>query len=253
MALIVDSNPTRISAFLLRMMTTPMKKLLAIETSGEACSVALAIEGQLHELFEVMPRMHARSLLAMVNDLLANHSIEIADLDAIAYSRGPGSFTGLRIAAGVVQGMAFAAHLPVVPVSTLATLAQGARCRNDGLCLAALDARMDEVYWACYRMQQGFVSLVGEEKISRPEALNPRQYLAGEKNWLGVGQGWHLMARFPEAVRQGAANIIQDQHPHAADVAHLALHYLACDPTVAVTAEQALPVYLRDKTAWKAN
>ena len=234
-------------------MTTPMKKLLAIDTSGEACSVALAIEGELHELFEVMPRMHARCLLTMVSDLLANHSIAITDLDAIAYARGPGSFTGLRIAAGVVQGMAFAAHLPVVPVSTLATLAQGARCRNDGLCLVALDARMDEIYWACYQMKQGFVSLLGEEKISRPEAMNPQQYLASDKNWLGVGEGWHLMDRFPEQVRRGAEHIIQDLYPHAGDVASLALHYLACDPDVAVAPEQALPVYLRDKTAWKTS
>ncbi len=230
-----------------------MTKLLAIDASADACSVALSIDGKIYELFEVAPRLHARILLTMINDLLADHSVKIFDLDMIAYARGPGSFTGLRIAAGIVQGMAFAAHLPVVPVSTLATLAQRASRHSDELCLLALDARMDEVYWACYRMKQGFVSLVGEEKISRPENMNPQEFMGSEKNWLGVGEGWHLMDRFREDVRVGATNIIQDLYPHAADVASLALHYLACDPDVALPPERALPVYLRDKTAWKTG
>lgn len=230
-----------------------MEKLLAIDTSAEACSVALYMSGEIHESFEVIPRLHARKLLTMIHDLLAKHSVNISNLDAIAYTQGPGSFTGLRIAAGVVQGMAFGANLPVIPVSTLATLAQGAVDEANEACLVVLDARMNEVYWACYSMVNGYMCLLGKENISRPEAVTSQLFLPDNNSWYGVGEGWSLKHLFTEEVRTAPANVIQDLHPHASDVARLAIHYWKSDPNIMVMPEQVLPVYLRDKTAWKAG
>ena len=114
--------------------------LLALETATEACSAALAIDGDICERFEVAPRGHSQLILPMVDELMAEADIAIEQVDAIAFGRGPGAFTGLRIAVGVTQGIAFGADLPVVPVSSLAGLAQG--CVSDSV-LAAIDARMD--------------------------------------------------------------------------------------------------------------
>ncbi len=230
-----------------------MEKLLAIDTSAEACSVALYMNGEFHESFEIIPRLHARKLLTMIHDLLAKHSVNISDLNAIAYTRGPGSFTGLRIAAGVVQGMAFGANLPVIPVSTLATLAQGAASEVNEACLVVLDARMNEVYWACYSMVNGYMCLLGKENITRPENITSQALIPINNNWCGVGEGWSLKNLFTEDVRTTPKHIIQDLYPHASDVARLALHYLNDDPDIMIMPEQVLPVYLRDKTAWKAG
>lgn len=133
-----------------------MSTLLALDTATEACSVALLHDGKVTSHYEVIPRLHAQKLLPMIQQLLADAGTTLQAVDAIAFGRGPGAFTGVRIAIGVVQGLAFALERPVLPVSDLAVLAQRAY-REHGVSqvAAAIDARMDEVYWGCYRETAG--------------------------------------------------------------------------------------------------
>lgn len=221
-----------------------MPRLLAIDTSTDACSVALSLDGVVVERYAEAPREHMLRLLPMIDELLASQAVALGDLDAIAFGRGPGSFTGLRICLGVVQGLAFGADLPVIPVSTLAALAQGAAA---GLpagshLLASLDARMDEIYWGWFRVTaEGRVEAVGGEHVSPPEAVAAPAVVG---DWHGVGSGWRYRARIPLA---NATSIDAAVLPRAAAIARLALPLLARGETLA--AEQALPVYLRDNVA----
>lgn len=224
-----------------------MPRLLAIDTSTDACSVALSHGTEIVEQCVVAPREHMLRLLPMVDELLARQGVALGDLDAIAFGRGPGSFTGLRICLGVVQGLAFGAGLPVIPVSTLAALAQGAvetrRLAAGSHVLAALDARMNEVYWGWFRVtESGLVEAAGEERVSPPEAL---AMIAGVAGWHGVGSGWSYRERIALA---DAGSIDAAALPRAGAVARLALPLWQRGETVA--AEQALPVYLRDDVAW---
>jgi tRNA threonylcarbamoyladenosine biosynthesis protein TsaB len=219
-------------------------KLLAIETSTESCSVALLNQGEVVEEYQTAPRQHAELTLGMVERLLSGAGLAVGQLDAVAFGRGPGSFTGLRIGCGVVQGIAFAADLPVVPVSTLAAMAQGAvRQWQREKIVPAIDARMEEVYAAAYQVDEdGLVRLVTEECVCRPEQLTP---LEGA-GWFGVGSGWQsygevLAAALGDALEGWEA----DFYPHARDVALLAA--AAYEKGLTVPAEQALPVYLRDQ------
>ncbi len=152
-----------------------MSTLLALDTATEACSVALLHDGKVTSHYEVIPRLHAQKLLPMIKQLLEDAGTTLAAVDAIAFGRGPGAFTGVRIAIGVVQGLAFALERPVLPVSNLAVLAQRALREQGALQVAAaIDARMDEVYWGCYRETAGEMRLVGVEAVQPP---SPRCYL----------------------------------------------------------------------------
>lgn len=221
-------------------------KILAFDTATEACSAALLLDGEVSERFAIAPRAHARLLLPMLDELLAEAGLKPVQLDAIAFGRGPGSFTGLRIAASVAQGIAFAADLPVVPVSTLAALARDALQRSAAThVLAAIDARMGEVYWAAYaRDARGEPELLGEEHVAAAVAV----VLPAGRDWFGIGTGW---AAHGDALRGhfGVAPIGIDAAalPRAAHIARLAaLDFVAGR---AVVAEQALPVYLRNQVA----
>lgn len=221
-------------------------KLLSIETATEACSAALYLDGEVTEQYQFAPRQHAQLLLGMADALLAEAGLVPAQLDAIAFGRGPGAFTGVRIATGVAQGIAYAADLPVLPVSTLAALAQGG-LREFGWqqIASAIDARMNEVYWGVYRADEnGIMQPCVEERVCPAADVPP---LEGE-GWHGIGSGW---AVFAEELRQ-AGGVIDWQgeyYPHARDVAMLAADGFAHDQ--AVTAAQALPVYLRDQVVHK--
>lgn len=221
-------------------------KLLAIETATEACSAALYLDGEIHLRCEVEPRRHAELILGMMDELLAEAELKPTQLDALAFGRGPGSFTGVRIATGVVQGVAFGAELPVVPVSTLAALAQG-YFRQSGArrILPAFDARMQELYWAAYEVGgDDLVALVGTEQVASVEDVA----LPEGDDWHGVGSGW-ASYREPLSRRMGSslAAVKGDLLCSAHDVALLGLAGLAAGQGVA--AEQALPVYLRDQVA----
>ena len=131
-----------------------MTTLLALDTATEACSAALLHEGRLLQRFEVIPRMHAQRLLPMLEELLAESGLPLSAVDCLVFGRGPGAFTGVRIATGLAQGLAFSIQRPVIAISDLAALAQQAwRVYGAERVAAAIDARMDEVYWGCYQQQ----------------------------------------------------------------------------------------------------
>jgi tRNA threonylcarbamoyladenosine biosynthesis protein TsaB len=225
-----------------------MTRILALDTSTEACSCALSLDGVIHEDFDIIPRQHAKRILPMIRSLLSAKGLGFSDLDAVAWGRGPGSFTGLRIAAGVTQGIAFASGLPVVSVSTLAALAlQHAQLHGSTSILSCIDARIDEVYWACYRMQGSEPVLVGEEQLTSPEAL-PAAFLKvvfPDGNIAVAGNGLVYEARFPAALRAAIGLKSPELLPRAAAIAALGAIGFARGASVAAEAVQ--PLYLRDK------
>ena len=224
-------------------------KLLAVETATDACSAALLVEGGILERFQIAPREHTQLILPMVESLLAEAEFGLQDLDALAFGRGPGSFTGLRIAAGITQGLALGANLPVVPVSTLAAMAQ--HFLQDSGCstfYTALDARMGEVYWGVYQKDAaGFVRLLGTEAVLA--AADIETSAAGDEKCAGIGSGWAAYGNILNERLNGCVKTIEPNcHPHAASVAILGRDGFR---THAVSAEYALPVYLRNKVAKK--
>jgi len=225
-------------------------KLLALDTSSEGCSAALLVDDEITERFEIAPRGHTRLLMPMVRELLAEKGLAPSDLDALAFACGPGSFTGLRIATGVVQGLAWGLSLPVVPVSSLAAVAYGAMktldIGEDDAVAVAFDARMGEVYWGCYRCHDGLPEVLGEERVCPPGAVT----LSGEaKRWFGAGPGWQYRDEMPAEVADAMVSVAPELLLRASWVARLAENPAAEGRTV--PAEQAQPVYIRDEVAWK--
>ena len=217
-------------------------KLLALDTATEACSAALWIDGEVRERFEVAPRGHARLLLPFADALLAEEGMTPSDLDALAVGRGPGSFTGVRIAVSVAQGIAFAARLPVVAVSTLAALAHTAMEQHGcERVAAAIDARMGEVYWGCFDRDGTGVTLHGEEAVLPPAGVS----VAGN-GWFCAGSGWESYAETIGARLGGGLNGSDGSLlPRAASVAHLASE--AAMRGEGREAAELSPIYLRDR------
>lgn len=219
-------------------------KLLALDTSTEACSAALWIDGETIERFQNAPRKHSELILPMIESLLGEAGLVLNQIDAVAYGRGPGSFVGVRIAAAVTQGIAFAADLPVLPVSSLASLAQGIGAAK---VLACFDARMGEVYWAQYQCDAGStMQLQGKEQVLAPDSVKtPDDY----GSWVGAGSGWKTFANVLERRLPEVQTRYPDALPRASDAALLGAKDYSSG--LAVSAEQALPVYLRDNVAKK--
>lgn len=228
--------------------------LLALDTATEACSAALLVDatadgrgGRLFEAFEVAPRRHAELVLPMVESLLAEAAIGLASIDAIAVGRGPGAFTGVRLAIAVAQGLALGLGKPIVGVSTLAALAQGAvgrLARPGDRVLALIDARMAEVYAGTFIVDaSGLVTARGDERLLTPDAIE-----APDAPFIAVGSGLaahrdRLLSRWERA----PAAIDPEALPRAASLIHLAARDLAGG--LGVDAAAARPVYLRDKVA----
>ncbi|UHQ19812.1 tRNA (adenosine(37)-N6)-threonylcarbamoyltransferase complex dimerization subunit type 1 TsaB [Lysobacter sp. KIS68-7] len=217
-------------------------RLLAFETATEACSVAVWVDGQVHERFELAPRRHAELALPWADALLSEAGVAKSSLDAIAVGRGPGAFTGVRLAIAVAQGVALALDRPVVPVSTLAALALQADAPR---VLAAIDARMGEVYAAAFRCEGGDVVGLDVERVIVPGQV----VLPGEDDgWVGVGTGFGAVeGALATTLGTRFARIDAAALPHAADVARLAAHAFARGEGVAP--ERAEPAYLRDNVA----
>jgi tRNA threonylcarbamoyladenosine biosynthesis protein TsaB len=223
-----------------------MTIILAIETSSELASCALLDSGAgtpVAARESAGVRTHSQSILPMVQELLANAGLALADCDAIAFGAGPGSFTGVRTACGVAQGLAFGARLPVLPLVTLEAMAEACRARSGATeVLAVLDARMNEVYWAQYRWN-GAWSAVCEPALCAPEAVAPQAV----DGLAACGNGF---AVYPEAFadKPFAAGANADILPHARELAVLGAAALAAGR--AVPADAAQPLYLRNKVAY---
>jgi len=228
-------------------------RILSIETSTEACSVALGMNGAVNEKFELAPRRHAELLLPMVRSVLAEADLPLNAVDAIAFGRGPGSFTSLRIGIGVVQGLAWGAELPVVPVSSLAALAQTAYEQEPGTEIsrihAAVDARMQEVYYAEFETDvEGLVRPLSAEQVCPPMSIRVAESQDIHGMSLGAGNGFR---NYPELdrLRASLTLCLPDCWPRAGAVCRLAAAWL--EHNKPLPAAQAQPVYIRDKVAEK--
>lgn len=225
-------------------------RILALDTATEACSAALLNQQQIDARFEIAPRDHTQRILPLVQELLQAQSLALSALDALAFGRGPGSFTGVRIGIGVAQGLALGANLPMIGVSSLATMAQGAwRLTGATRVLAAIDARMGEVYWAEYqRDEQGEWQGAESEAVLKPEAAQARiAQLSGE--WATVGTGWQAYPQLLAGTTGAQLLTTTVTLPAAEDMLPLALSARQRGDSVAV--ENAEPVYLRNEVAWK--
>ncbi len=223
-------------------------KLLALDTATEWCSVALWQDGEMRHRETRAERGHGGQLLGLIDALLAESGITLGTLDALAFGRGPGAFTGLRLAASVTQGLAFAAGIPVIPVSDLRALAQQmlVPADPDARVLVCQDARMGEVYWAGFYSRGGHAQADTPENVAAPKGmLDLAIEWIGARAACGAGSGF---AAYPElmALTPRLTQVRAEIHPRAQEIALLAardgLH-------LAVPPEQALPVYVRDNVA----
>jgi tRNA threonylcarbamoyladenosine biosynthesis protein TsaB len=225
--------------------------ILAIESATEACSVALLANESCIERFQMGTRQHNQLILPMVEEILAEGGFSLGQLDAIAFGRGPGAFTGVRIAAGVVQGLAYGAELSVIPVSTLAALAlEAIECSGIKTACACIDARMNEVYWGAYEYQGhkdaveliDFETVVPAQQVKQPESMEV----------VGVGSGW---ATYEDILKQQLVNkviqVLPDRFPRATFIARLAA--VAFVKGEFLSPDLALPVYIRNNVARKSS
>lgn len=216
-------------------------QLLAMDTSTEFCSAALWLEGELRSRRVHAGQLHSSLLLPMVDQLLQDAGLSLRQLDGIAYGAGPGSFTGLRIACAVTQGLALGADLPVVGVSTLASLAQQTDADR---VLTVLDARMAEVYWAAYERSVDGWNCVLEPVLSAPESV----VVPDGRDWAGAGNGLAVSeTTLLPRLQNRLTHIYSDLMPDAAAVAVLAAPLFARGE--GIDSALAAPVYLRDKIA----
>lgn len=217
--------------------------ILAIDTATEACSVAVSYNGNTTAKFELAPQKHSQLILPMIDEVLSEAGITLSSLDCIAFGRGPGSFTGVRIATGIVQGLAYGSGLPVVGVSTMQCMAQEA-IHTSGMRVVAvaIDARMGEVYRGLYINQDGIATELEDESVVPPEAAfnNPVQPFD-----ICAGTGWQA---YPDKMSEPAGEV-EVIYPNALYMLPLAEKALRDGKGVA--AQDATPVYVRDTVTWK--
>lgn len=226
-----------------------MPRILAIDTTGDVCSLALTGPDLELDFHQSLPRQHARMILPEIQNLFAQAGWRPRDLDFVVYGRGPGSFTGIRIAAGVAQGVALGVDCGVVPISTLETLAfeAGIKGKASSDLWVALDARMQELYLATYTFDEdGLPALKGAEQLLRPESLpEPPEALQL------VGNGWLTDYGFNSAWQRCISDGgVRGNLPRAIYAARLAVLQVARDDEILLPPEMALPTYLRDNVTW---
>ncbi len=227
-------------------------KILAIDTATENCSVALKIGDEVIHRCEFVPRDHTLRILPLVDSVLSESGLSLNDLDVLAYGRGPGSFTGVRIGIGVAQGLAFGADLPTIGVSTLAAMAEQAyRKTGTTKVLSAIDARMSEVYFGGFQRQDnGDWRTVLAEVVIAPDKVDLADC---EGDWAYVGTGWQTYPDLAQTLQQAHEKVkISDAgvlYPEAQDMLLLAIYAMARGETQ--DASEASPVYLRNTVAWK--
>ncbi|MFW5450050.1 MAG: tRNA (adenosine(37)-N6)-threonylcarbamoyltransferase complex dimerization subunit type 1 TsaB [Methylophagaceae bacterium] len=221
--------------------------ILALDTCTECCSAALLYQGQVFEQVEMTQRGHSDLILGMMDELFKQANTSIAVIDAVAFGRGPGSFTGVRVGVGVAQGIAFARDIPVIPISTLAAVAQDALETLDANHISvAMDARMGEIYCASYSVKNGLLLALDKEQVCPPEQFSPFQ----NQQWTGVGTGWREYDSILRDCFADNLNQVSFEHyPKASRILKLAL--IEAKAGRMLPADQALPVYLRNNVAKK--
>jgi tRNA threonylcarbamoyladenosine biosynthesis protein TsaB len=223
-------------------------KILALDTATENCSVALLLGNEIQGEERELGRDHALEILPMIDRVMTAANLRLADLDAIAFGRGPGGFTGVRLAASVAQGLAFSAQRPVLPVSNLRALAARglAAAPQATAALVCADARMSEVYTACFARchADSALQLVSKEQVCAPPQVQLAAGLAA-KNCVAVGRGFSAYPELAAIGRRGWHAVLFDTLPRAREIAIIA----ACDFAAGrqLPAAEALPVYLRDR------
>ena len=211
--------------------------VLAVETSTELCSAALSVGGRIEGRALAAPREHTRHVLGQVDELLSEAGVTVADLDAVAFGRGPGTFTGVRVATALAQGLAVARGLPLLPVSSLAALAWVAWRENQASpVLAAMDARLEEVYWAVFGVGAEGVSVLHPESLSSPLELPSLP-----EGWFGAGSGWALSDM--RAAARAGGRVDPGLRPDGEAVLELALRDFHAGRMADF--QQAQPTYLR--------
>jgi tRNA threonylcarbamoyladenosine biosynthesis protein TsaB len=222
-------------------------KLLALDTATEQCSAALWLDGTVHARESSRTHSHSELILPMIGQLLDEAGVQLAQLDAIAFGRGPGGFTGVRLAAGVAQGLAFAAQLPLLPISDLRAIAAQALLPAHGpkCALICQDARMDEVYWGCYELRGERLETLAAEAVAAPGAVALPPAWDGALV-VGAGSGFDAYAARLAGVSGRLSALYPQLRPRAREIVLLAAQDgLGC----AIAAEHAQPVYLRDNVA----
>jgi tRNA threonylcarbamoyladenosine biosynthesis protein TsaB len=225
-------------------------KLLALDTSHSACSIAIMIDDEIKATHHIAPMQQAQLVLPMIEELLLTNGITLKDLDALAFGQGPGSFTGVRIAASVMQGLAFATELPLINISSLAATAQ-ATFNDTGWkkLMVGTDARIKEVYWGLYEVNNsGLVELIGTEKVCAPESIPTPE----SKDWYAIGNAWQeYREKMLEQLHFSPIEIDVTRMPTASAVAVLAKEkFLKKDWPASI---DAMPVYLRNNVAIKGK
>jgi tRNA threonylcarbamoyladenosine biosynthesis protein TsaB len=232
-------------------MTPANPKVLAFDTATEACSAAVSVDGRILWRYEELERGHADRILPMIDELLREAALQLRDLDAIAFGRGPGGFTGVRLATSIAQGLAFGAERPVVPVSNLAALAQRGFDAQQSAQFAwvAADARMHEIYSGLFaRNPSGGVEQIGLERVHAPgSAQHPPEGLAPDMRAVAIGRGLRAYPELAAAAANWAAVVDSEALPRARDMLTLALIEVRAGRVLPAT--DALPVYLRDRVA----
>lgn len=220
-------------------------RLLALDTATEACSAALWLDGRVLERFEVAGRTHTQKMLPMIHGLMAEAGVPFSQLDGLVCGTGPGSFAGVRIAIGFIKGLGIALDVPVVGIGSLAMLAQGAIERGAERVIAAIDARMNEIYIGAFR--RGTNGLAAAH--ARPAVLAPdRVDFHDAASWAGVGTGWgRYEAVLRPRIHTHVASIDGTALPRASSALELALPLFTSG--AAASADALAPVYLRDKVA----
>jgi tRNA threonylcarbamoyladenosine biosynthesis protein TsaB len=229
-------------------------RILGLDTATEACSAALWLDGRILQREVEVERGHAEIILTLIDELLAEADTALSALDAIAFGRGPGSFTGVRLAASVTQGLAFGAGVPVVPVSDLRAVAQqvASESANNPAAmrhtLVCNDARMKEVYWACFELgTSGLMMPVGEEQVSKPADVRLPDAWMTDSNVYGAGRGFAAYPELRGNLSARLGNVDERILPRAREVVILAATEAQAGRVV--SPESAIPTYLRDDVA----
>jgi tRNA threonylcarbamoyladenosine biosynthesis protein TsaB len=223
-------------------------KILALETSTDACSVALWVDGVLLERHEILPRQHTQVILNWIAILLSEAELKLQQLTAIAYGRGPGSFTGVGVGAGIVLGLAFGTDLPVITVSSLCVLAQSAYASFEKKrILVAQDARMHEIYWGCYQLNDyGIMESAIPERVCSPTQVFIPDIA---DDWSLVGNACSVYPELLSLCKSHGLATFSKCYPHARDVAIISREYFK--QGLMTAPEKALPIYLRGCNTWK--